>query len=131
MIPTGAPDYLKWIIMEIMTIIIGKLNDKYILAGFTACTNNLLIFFMLNIAVTIVANAELAKAVGKGNINESKHLIKLILTACFSICIWTFIIGMLLENVFLEIYCVGEKMKKYFIISYRFMIFGFFVGDFF
>ena len=43
-----------------MTIIIGKLNDKNILAGHTACVNNAMIFFMLNIAVTIIANAELA-----------------------------------------------------------------------
>lgn len=52
-----------------MTIIIGKLNDKSILAGHTACMNNAMIFIMFNSAVTIIANAELAKAIGKGNIN--------------------------------------------------------------
>ena len=86
-IPTGAPDYLKWIIMEVMTIIIGKLNDENILAGHTACGNNLMIFFMFNIAVTIVANAELAKIIGKGNVNQTRNLIKLILSVCSCVCI--------------------------------------------
>ena len=65
----GAPDYLKWIILELITILIGKLNNKHMLAGHTACINNLMIFNMLNIAVSIVANAELSKAVGEGKIN--------------------------------------------------------------
>ena len=55
--------------MELMTIIIGKLNDENILAGHTACINNLMFFFMFNLAVTIVANAELANTISKGNVN--------------------------------------------------------------
>ena len=68
-IPTAAPDYLKWIIFEIITIIIGKLNDENMLAGHTACINNSMIFYMFNLSVTITANAILAKAVGEGNVN--------------------------------------------------------------
>ena len=91
-----------------MTIIIGKLKDKNILAGHTACVNNAMIFYMFNIAVTIVANAELAKAIGKGNVNESKNILKLILSVCFCICVWSVISGMFLENLFLEIFCVED-----------------------
>lgn len=68
-IPSSAPDYLKWIIVEIMTIIIGKLNDENVLAGHTVCVNNTFIFYMFNLAATITANTILANAVGEGNVN--------------------------------------------------------------
>ena len=38
---------------------------------------------------------------------------------------------MALENLFLLLFCVEDKMKKYFLISYRFFIFSFLIGDFF
>lgn len=67
-VPSAAPDYLKWIIVEIMTILVGKLNDDNALAAHTACLNNNLIFVMFHLSVTITANAVLARAVGEGNV---------------------------------------------------------------
>ena len=70
-----------------MAIIIGKLNVPNILAGYTACVNNTMIFLMFNLAVTITANAILGKAIGEGRINQAKNIIKLVLVVCAVICL--------------------------------------------
>ena len=111
MIPTAAPDYLKWIIVEIMTILVGKLNNEDILAGHTACLNNNLIFSMFNLAVTITANAVLARAVAEGNIAKSKNIMKLNLAVCTFICILVGLLAFALEGLFVKYFTVGEEMK--------------------
>ena len=70
-----------------MAIIIGKLNAPNILAGYTACVNNTMIFIMFNLAVTITANTVLGKAISEGRINQAKNTIKLALTVCVLICL--------------------------------------------
>lgn len=91
-----------------MAIIVGKLNVTSILGGYTACVNNTMIFLMFNLAVTITANAVLGKAVGEGRINQSKNIIKLTLAVCVIICLWTCIVGILIERLLAELFCVGE-----------------------
>ena len=114
-----------------MVIIIGKLNDENVLAGHTACVNNTMVFFMFNLSVTITANAVLAKSVSEGNKNQARNIIKLALTICGTICLAISISGYLLEGLMVKLFCIGEEMKASFLMSYRFLIFFYFIGDFF
>ena len=131
MIPTAAPDYLKWIIVEIMTILVGKLNNEDILAGHSVCLNNNLIFSMFNLAVTITASTVLARAVAEGNIAKSKNIMKLNLAICVFICILVSLLAFSLEGVFIKFFTVGEDMENAFKTAYRIMIYLVFIGDFF
>ena len=114
-----------------MTLFVSKLNNDDILAGHTICVNNISLFAMFNLALLITANSQFASAVGEGNPNKSKNIMKLNLAVCVLSCFWIYGIAFMFENVFIELFVVGSAMKSAFLITYRMMIYVFFVGDFF
>ncbi len=86
---------------------------------------------MLNLAVTITANSQFSSSVGSGNINKCKNIMKLNLAICGIISVLVCGCAFGVENLFIELFVVGEEMRKAFIIVYRMMIYVFLVGDFF
>ena len=114
-----------------MTLFVSKLNNEDTLAGHTICVNNTILFTMFNLAVMITANSLFASAVGEGNTNKSKNIMKLNLAICVVISFWVCGMAFAFENLFIELFVVGDAMKKAFITTYRMMIYVFFVGDFF
>lgn len=56
---------------------------------------------------------------------------KLILAICVVVCLWMCLLAYSVEGLFVSLFTVGEEMKKAFLLTYRYMIYLFFIGDFF